>query len=468
MGKANRQRRRIKEKGRKREHPRATTPDAGQPRTPGAASRPRTEPNSFWSALREQPTTAELARNQVGMALHALVHGDRPGLELAIARLLDRAAEPGWRRAVDRVLGGCLQTEVTTAWRQGWQPADVVRFVRRELGTRQVPVIRDAISAELATYAGGTIDPRWTAQLAEIEAKVWWRPDQNHLEAWREQENAEWAEVVRAALAVLETLTLLPTLERLGPIPGAARPGGAAVRHPGPDVDERILSRVRALLAKAESTTFEAEAEALTSRAQALMARHSIDLALLAATGQNSTEEPTGRRLGIDNPYEGPKAMLLDAVARANRCRTVWSQRLGFSTAVGFPADLDGVEMLFTSLLVQATRAMMQAGSRTSAGGRSRTRAFRQSFLTAFAARIGERLTEATGEQTTAAAAEPGGRNLLPVLAARDHAVTDLVDAMFPELVQRSLGSVTDLEGWNSGRGAADVAVLHTGGAITT
>jgi hypothetical protein len=40
---------------------------------------------------------------------------------------------------------------------------------------------------------------------------------------------------------------------------------------------------VRALLAKAESTTYPEEADALTAKAQELMARHSIDRAMLDA-----------------------------------------------------------------------------------------------------------------------------------------------------------------------------------------
>ena len=59
---------------------------------------------------------------------------------------------------------------------------------------------------------------------------------------------------------------------------------------------------------------------------------------------------------------------------------------------VGFAGDVEAVELLFTSLLVQATAAMMRAGSRTGRNGRSRTRSFRQSFLHAYAVRIGQRL----------------------------------------------------------------------------
>jgi hypothetical protein len=240
----------------------------------------------------------------------------------------------------------------------------------------------------------------------------------------------------------------------LTPVPGTTDPHGAAI-------DERVLRRIRALLAKAESSTFPAEAETFTAGAQAMMARHSIDHALLAALDDSAPQTPGSRRIGIDNPYQSPKAMLLTAVARANRCRAVWNRELGFSTAIGFSADLDAVELLFTSLLVQATTAMMQAGSRTDRYGRSRTRSFRHSFLTAYAARIGHRLAQATGAQTTKAATEPAGRNLLPVLAARNAAVDKALSAMFPKLTHRVVGSVTHSEGWYAGLSAADRAALH-------
>ena len=42
-------------------------------------------------------------------------------------------------------------------------------------------------------------------------------------------------------------------------------------------MDEKKLSRVRALLAKAESSSFPEEAEALSAKAQELMTRHALD-----------------------------------------------------------------------------------------------------------------------------------------------------------------------------------------------
>ncbi len=457
MGKANRERRRLKQKARKR------SPSPGtQGSTPGSAQGSWWAPNPQ-AAPNQQATPGELADLDVAAALDALVYQHRAAFEAAAARVADRPGVAGWSKVVERALTGHLIAAITATWREGWQPADLVRVARRQLRPGHVNLVRDTIAAELEGYAPATIDPRWTAQLAELDARVRWRPDQTHLRAAADAPGAAWGEVTTAALEVLDLLHSLPKLEMLSPPPGTARPSGAASHRQGQGIDERILARVRAMLAKAESTTFTAEADAFTAGAQALMARHCIDIALLAAVSPRGSDDPTGRRIGIDNPYDGPKAGLLAAVARANRCKAVWARHLGFSTVVGFPADLDAVEVLFTSLLIQATRTMTQSGSRNDAYGRSRTRAFRQSFLTAFAGRIGERLAETTGAQTAEAAAEHAGQNLLPVLAARDRVVEDAVTAMFPHLVNKTMGSVTDREGWAFGRSAADLANL--GGA---
>jgi hypothetical protein len=148
---------------------------------------------------------------------------------------------------------------------------------------------------------------------------------------------------------------------------------------------------------------------------------------------------------------------LLQEVAEVNRCRVVWSNQLGFATVFGFDSDVVAVELLFTSLLVQATAAMARAGSKRNPSGGSRTRSFRQSFLSAYAYRIGQRLRGVADEaarQTTDAG------NLLPVLAARVEQVEASVAEHYPQLTLRSLGSSRDREGWASGTAAADQAII--------
>ncbi|MFC0864260.1 DUF2786 domain-containing protein [Sphaerimonospora cavernae] len=443
MGKANRERRRAKEKERKR-------------RRQG----PSDQTGDAWGfpGWRPQPSAEEIVAGLLSAALDARLDGDDGQFSRYAAALAETPAE--LRPAVDRMLLGVLNQNVTFAWRNGWQPTDVIRLVGRELGARHVRLATDAIASEMCAYAPATVDERWLDQLAALDAKVWWQRDDEYL-----REDGDRLGMVTCALQVISLLAGLPRLERLCPLPGTAR---RTARPAGRAVDERMLARVRALLAKAESTEFEAEAETFTAAAQSLMSRYSIDAALLAAETEDrsAADGPEGRRLGIDAPYEAPKAVLLDVIAKANHCRSVWSRRLGFATVLGFPADLAAVEVLFTSLLVQATTAMRLAGSRRDVLGRSRTRSFRQSFLAAYAQRIGERLSEVAGEAVRQAAAETG-KDLLPVLAARDRVVEEKVEKMFPDLNMVGAGSINNREGWLSGRAAADQAVLDVRTKIT-
>jgi hypothetical protein len=135
----------------------------------------------------------------------------------------------------------------------------------------------------------------------------------------------------------------------------------------------------------------------------------------------------------------------------------VWTRQWWFSTVFGDEGDLDAVELLYTSLLVQATRAMVsepRPAAGRSAGG---TRSFRQSFLVAFAGRIGERLAEAaaavTAEEATRSTA------LVPLFAARREAADAALAAAFPDLRTTRL-SARSAEGWHAGVRAADRAQL--------
>ncbi|MFE1332342.1 DUF2786 domain-containing protein [Streptomyces microflavus] len=340
---------------------------------------------------------------------------------------------------------------VRRAWERGWHPADLVRFVRLELDERREVLAATLIAAETARY--GELPPRWRAQLAELPGAA-------------PRNKPDRFGYASDLLELYRLLLRLPAIEPVGPVPGTA--ADHLHRPPAPG-EPRMLTRIRALLAKAEATGFPEEAEALTSKAQELMARHSIDEALIAARTR-STETPGACRIGVEPPYESAKAILLDAVASANRCRAVWNGDLGFSTVVGFEADLEAVELLFTSLLVQGTAAMTRAEAGQRASGRKRTKTFRQSFLMAYAQRLGSRLADTTERATaaadmdtdtdteTGAGTAEGTSGLLPVLSARDVAVTETAERMFPRTTTTRVRGATDLDGWNHGTEAADRA----------
>lgn len=458
---------------------------AGEP-DPGSGSSSFDEPELLTP---EQPSLAiaDQARNLVELAVWATAAAPGAGQQAHRDLVAFATSQARAGAAVGRDLSRQLAERLGSSWQRGWEPADLHRVVDRGLpGLSRAPgvalqVLMDSMAGELAGYPRGTIEPRWLQQLSELEAQQWWPQSSDHLSARVASLPNGWAQVIPAALWVLGLLSRLPELQVLGLLPGKADGTTRAAAERTGQVDERVLIKVRALLAKAESTTYEAEAETFTAGAQAMMARHSIDAAMLDAA--RSQDDPRGSapgaiRIGIDRPYESPKALLLDVVAGANRCRAVWVRGLGFSTVLGHEPDLRAVETLFTSLLVQSTAAMRREGSRQTVWGRSRTRSFRQSFLMAFATRIGERLAATTRQEEERASGDGAlgaagrhsnpGTEVLPVLAARDQAVEEATAQMFPGLVTTRTARVGDAEGWHRGRAAAEEANLAGLDALPT
>jgi hypothetical protein len=338
-------------------------------------------------------------------------------------------------------------------WEGGWQPADVVHVVGRRVTQRAARLVGAVIADDAATSGVADRAPHaWSAQLAELGSGV------RTVEGWWRAEGVAPAAAWRDVLRVIGVLRGLPRLEQLLPPPSGW--GLGPVDEPGREdvADPRMLGRIRALLAKAESTDFEAEADALTAKAQELMARHAIDVAMVGHRG--GARAPGGgvaaRRLHLDDPHAEAKAAVVQAVGAANGVRVVLMPAFGIATLVGAHSDLDAVELLVTSLLVQVGRAMAEAAR--AGGARARSAAYRRGFLYSFAQRIEERLTAAR-DQARAEATATYGTALAPVLADRQAAVDDAVEALFPSLRRRG-GRSVDPAGWSAGREAADAADL--------
>jgi hypothetical protein len=221
------------------------------------------------------------------------------------------------------------------------------------------------------------------------------------------------------------------------------------------EVDAKALRTIRALLAKAESTEFEAESESFMAKAQELMTRHSIDLAILAAAahGGSATIGVESRRVHVENPYADEKSVLLHVIAEANGAKAIWMPDVGIATVMGDPVDLRLTDVMFTSLLLQAQRFSDR-----------RTPRFRRAFFLAFASRVGERLEESRKVATAEAEIEYGSA-LAPVLAHKATAVEEAYRAAFPDAVTRERRTV-DAAGWYAGRDAANRADIGKGASL--
>jgi hypothetical protein len=215
-----------------------------------------------------------------------------------------------------------------------------------------------------------------------------------------------------------------------------------------------LLERVRKLLAQAEdSAVTAAEAEAFNAKAAQLIARHGIDAALLASTGR--THDEVGYRvIPVDQPYARDKAHLLTSVADPLRCQTVHTQggREGYVVRVyGFVSDLERVELLYTSLLLQATRDLVYV--RPDSWGES-TAAYRRSWLAGFASAVYSRLLRAEQRATAEQPATATGTSTALVLRDRSDRVADVVQAAHPRLRtmrHRNLSGGGRTDGYHSG-----------------
>lgn len=391
-----------------------------------------------------------------------------------VSAALEAVHEPALRAAVASGLAQALLVALTASWQRGWQPADLERAARRKGRDALVPTLVGGIRAELATYSRSTVDPRWWRQVEDLGRGT--RPSGRGGGDGGGDPGSRWR---RRCVALLEATVLverLPRLSILGAVPGA-REHGAGDTAP---VDDKLLTTVRRLLAQAEGTPYEAEAETFTAAAQSLMARHRIDRAMLDSSDpQRQDRRPDAIRLSVDRPYDGPKMQLLHQICVANRCTAVWTQAAGFATVVGFQADRRAVELLYTSLLVQATAAMRREGEQRGQAGRSR--GFRSSFLLGFATRVGQRLEEASrAEESRAGARLPGGGpdddhpavtagadDVALVLSRRDGDVRARTRELFPSVRTGRVRQVSDDGGFLQGRAAADRADLGVGAQLT-
>jgi hypothetical protein len=228
------------------------------------------------------------------------------------------------------------------------------------------------------------------------------------------------------------------------------------------------LATVRKLLAKAERAATAAESESYTAKAVELMARHGIDAALLAAADPGS-DAIGPLRIAMQDPYSAGKARLLGWTAAALGCRWVlhgaWGGKVAAVTVFGHASDRERVEVLYTSLLLQATAQLVRV--RPPRPGES-VAAYRRSWLEGFAAQIHRRLVEAE-ERAAGHATSRAPAGSLPgvavVLADRRRRVAEQFAATYPRLATLR-PSVLSGSGRAAGALAGQRADLGGGGGL--
>lgn len=229
---------------------------------------------------------------------------------------------------------------------------------------------------------------------------------------------------------------------------------------------DKVLNRIRGLLAQASGTGNPLEAETFATKAAELMARHNVEQAMLAE--DSGIVDPMGTlAVRLENPYAKAKASLLNGIAIALNCRLVYIESLkdGKSQGIlfGHKSDIERVEFLYTSLLLQAIRMMVQVPVPGSQAPSCRA-AFRRSWLSGFAARIAERLQAATTD-----AVEDSRPGTALVLRDRAQLATVAMEEAFPGTVKKAV-AVSRSDAFRAGARAAaqaDMGQARMGGSRT-
>lgn len=168
--------------------------------------------------------------------------------------------------------------------------------------------------------------------------------------------------------------------------------------------DERLIEKLAKLLAQAEGTDNEHEAAAFVERAQQLATEHAVDLERARGRQRDrrrrDSEDPlVQERLPIGSSGRRGnrhRVLLYVRIAQVNDVRVNVASNSTFVLGFGHRADLDVVERLWVSLVMQMTTA---AQRRLDAGEHRRdgvpALSWRLSFYDGFIAAVGQRLATA-------------------------------------------------------------------------
>lgn len=210
--------------------------------------------------------------------------------------------------------------------------------------------------------------------------------------------------------------------------------------------EDTLLTKIAALLRKAESTDSEHEAEALMAKAQQLSTLSSIDIELArqfvpvherreAPIQKWVTIGPRGK-MGLSTYCE-----LFMAIGRQNDLKFLIAHNSTYVIAFGFPSDIETTEILYASLvvqMVQASDAYLRKGEFKAERAWSERhgdyrpvsgRTARIAFQNAFAYRVGDRFRQAR-------------KDAIKVRETAERAARGPVPAL-PEAVQEPVGETS-------------------------
>lgn len=231
--------------------------------------------------------------------------------------------------------------------------------------------------------------------------------------------------------------------------------------------DNPMLDKVRKLLAKAEdAAATPAEAETYNAKAAALMAEYGIDRALLAAADP-SLDIIGDKVVVLDNPYAREKGTLLCSIAAVLGGESVLRTRYPDGVKqlsvhlFGHQSTLERIELLYTSLLLQATTGVVAA----EVPFYDNVAAFRRTWLTGFTYAVAQRLEAAEARAKADRPETADGTSTALVLADRSAEVKAAMQEAYPRVSQARTRRLSGT-GMAHGVAAGRRANLHNGTGV--
>ena len=194
-------------------------------------------------------------------------------------------------------------------------------------------------------------------------------------------------------------------------------------------MSERVLDKIGKLLAQAEGTDNEHEADAFVTRAQELATTYAVDLELARSrqaarrlrSAAGGTDDLEQRRLviGVKGKRGNRQLVVLYlVVAEANDVMVNVANDSTFVLGFGYPADLEVVEQLWASLATQMATAAarrLRAGEHRTAGvaAVSWRLSFYEGWMHAVQTRLQEARARALQAHDTAAPTSTSGALVL-------------------------------------------------------
>lgn len=174
----------------------------------------------------------------------------------------------------------------------------------------------------------------------------------------------------------------------------------------------KIIDQVQKLLAKAESSTFEAEQDTFVDAAQKLMIKYAIEEAELERRGDKPKEEIVIRQINI-KPNLPRTAALRSFLATLAECfnskcwyteyrqagKKVRNSVSDNNYIAGHESDVAFIELMFYSIQMQQHRALLRDRKKAQeeyavTGIRFRGSVWNRNYIEAFLIRVGKRLYE--------------------------------------------------------------------------